>query len=366
MTTDAIETLAELGQRIREARLAAALSQADLARSINLERSALVKIETGDRKVSALELLRISEVLGLPLSHFVHRTPPAMISRRDGIIDDAEAVERTKFRIDALLEGHLRDAGQLRELGVLSAVEGLPRATVRDEDSARNLAQLVRAFVQVPSGPLPALADVAERLGLYVLVADFDVDGASLSPESGFGVAVLGGRPPSGRRRFTAAHEIGHHILGDEYQSDIGVAASRDEREQLINFFAGELLLPSAELMTAWQGQGGEAPWTRLVRLAATYRMSWAGVVRAVQRLELISKPEAQVFYARTPQRGDFMAICGEAPIEDLQLDAVGPRWKKAVLAAYRQSRITQARAVELLHNALTEDELPSVDEPQP
>ena len=366
VATDAIETPAELGQRIREARLAAGLSQAELASRIRLERSALVKIETGDRKVSALELLRLSEVLELPLSHFVHRSPAAMVSRRDGLVEDAEAVERTKFRIDALLEGHLRDAEQLRSLGALSAVEGVPETTVADAEAARAFARTIRTFANVPSGPLPALADFAERVGLFVLVADFDVDGSSLSPDRGFGVAVLGGKFPSGRRRFTAAHEIGHHVLGDEYQSDIGVAASRDDREQLIDVFAGELLLPSDELLALWSSGDGEDAWTRLVRLSAGYRVSWAAVVRAAQKLELIGKSEAQAMYARTPQRGDFMAICGDAPTEDLHIGDVGPRWKKSVLASYRASRITRARAVELLHGALTVDELPTVDEPQP
>ncbi|WP_405061372.1 XRE family transcriptional regulator [Kribbella sp. NBC_01505] len=366
MTTEAIETLAELGQRIREARLAAALSQADLAGRIGLERSALVKVETGDRKVSALELLRISDALGLPLSHFVHRSPAAMVSRRESLSDDAEAVQRTRYRIDALLEGHLRDAEQLRGLDVLGDIGRTPRTTVRDAESARTFARSIRAFAGVPAGPLPSLADIAERVGLYVLVADFDVDGSSLSPEPGFGVAVLGGRPPSGRRRFTAAHEIGHHILGDEYQSDVGVAASRDEREKLIDVFAGELLLPSDELLSEWTRHGGEDSWTRLVRLSATYRISWTAVVRAACRLQLIAKGETQAMYARTPQRGDFMAIYGEVPLEDLPVGDVGPRWKKAVLAAYRQARITKARAVELLHGALTEEELPTVDEPRP
>ncbi|MFF1821075.1 helix-turn-helix domain-containing protein [Kribbella sp. NPDC058245] len=366
MTTDAIETLAELGQRIREARLAAALSQAELAVQIGLERSALVKVETGDRKVSALELLRISDALGLPLSHFVHRSPPAMVSRRESLSDDAEAVQRTKYRIDALLEGHLRDAEQLRSLQELADIGSVPRATVRDADSARAYARTVRAFAEIPIGPLPPLADVAERVGLYILVADFDVDGSSLSPAPGFGVAVLGGHAPSGRRRFTAAHEIGHHVLGDEYQSDVGVAASRDEREKLIDVFAGELLLPSDELLAEWSRHPGEDSWTRLVRLAATYRISWTAVVRAACQRKLIAKAETQALYARTPQRGDFMAIYGDVPLEDLSVGAVGPRWKKAVLAAYRSSRITKARAVELLHGALTEEELPTVDEPRP
>ncbi|MEU7616087.1 ImmA/IrrE family metallo-endopeptidase [Micromonospora rifamycinica] len=34
-----------------------------------------------------------------------------------------------------------------------------------------------------------------------------------------------------GRRRATAAHELGHLIIGDEYSTDLGVSTSRAARE---------------------------------------------------------------------------------------------------------------------------------------
>lgn len=364
VTTDAIDTSAELGQRIREARLANGLSQVQFAERIRLERSALVRIEAGERKVSALELLRISDELQLPLSHFVHRSPAAIVSRREALVEEAQGIERTRFRVDSRLEAHLRDAEQLRGLGALQAMEGLPEKCVTEEESAKDLAVAVRAYIGLPTGPLPAMTDVGERVGLYLCVVGADIDGSSLSPEPGFGVAVIGGQRPSGRRRFTAAHEIGHHVLGDEYQTDIGVAASRDDRERLIDTFAGELLLPSRELAESWNKR--EDPWEQLVRIAAKYRVSWAAAVRSAQKTGLVDKALSPQLHARTPQLGDFLATCGSAPQEDLLVDGVGPRWAKAVLASYSAARITRTRAVELLHGALTEDELPAVGEPQP
>jgi hypothetical protein len=64
-------------------------------------------------------------------------------------------------------------------------------------------------------GPLDDLVDFCAEWGRYLLVVDRDGDGASAQVDDvpGIGAAVVGGRADPGRRRFTAAHELGHHIL---------------------------------------------------------------------------------------------------------------------------------------------------------
>jgi len=66
--------------------------------------------------------------------------------------------------------------------------------------------------------------------------------------DSDVAVAVVSRRGDPGRRRATAAHELGHLVIGDEYSSDLGVHASRGDREALLDTFAAELLLPSQVL----------------------------------------------------------------------------------------------------------------------
>lgn len=206
---------------------------------------------------------------------------------------------------------------------------------------------------------------MTEAFGLYLLVVDLDVEGASLTPEPGFGVSVLGGHAEPGRRRFTAAHELGHHLLGDEYQSDAGVSASRDERERLIDLFATELLLPVDDVAGRWPSLDGDS-WERLVQLSASYRVSWAVTVRVAVDAGALPADEIAGFHARTPQLGDFLGILGAGPMEDLGLGSTGPRWRRAVIQAYVDARITRPRAVEMLHGAVCEADLPAFDEPAP
>lgn len=63
-------TAGQLCARIVEARKAAGLSQADLARAADLPVTGMSKIETGTRKVSSGELARIARACGRTLDWF--------------------------------------------------------------------------------------------------------------------------------------------------------------------------------------------------------------------------------------------------------------------------------------------------------
>ncbi|HET6211835.1 MAG TPA: ImmA/IrrE family metallo-endopeptidase, partial [Micromonosporaceae bacterium] len=175
-----------------------------------------------------------------------------------------------------------------------------------------------------------------------------------------YGVAVIGFVEP-GRRRWTAVHELGHHLIRDEYHTDVGVAASRDEREQLVNVFAGEFLLPQDDLVAKADGKGAD---TRafLVGIAAEYRLSWSAVVDRARRAGLVAPDEAQHLRARAPVKGDFLALLGREPEPDLPLGDRGPLWTQAVLRAHGEGLITGQRAVELLAGRIAVDELPDQD----
>jgi transcriptional regulator with XRE-family HTH domain len=59
-----------LGERLRDARKYVGLSQEEAAAILKLPRTALTDIESGQRKVEALELKRMAELYRQPVSHF--------------------------------------------------------------------------------------------------------------------------------------------------------------------------------------------------------------------------------------------------------------------------------------------------------
>lgn len=359
---DAAQNWEEVGERITEARLAAGLSQGELAKGVGLDRTAVVRIEAGERRITALELFRLAEALDVPLAHLVSRPTEALVSRRTPLEETPDEMSRARYRLDARLEEHARLAQWLiARLYLVPPV--LDASLLRTKDAQVDLVELAvaaRGAIGCPSGPLGPLADVLERFGLYLTVADDVAEGASLLKE-GYGVAVISGELAPGRRRWTAVHELGHHLLQDEYHNDAGVAAGRDEREQLIDRFTEEFLLPTEDVTSAWKAvREGKAPRSVLLDLAAGYRLSWTAVVNRARRLGFIDAGQARREKADIPQRGDFLALHGTQPVPDLETGTTGFQWRKAALAAWSRGDITAPRTVELLYGAIGEDELPS------
>lgn len=347
----------EVGERVREAREAAGLSQGQLAEALGLDRTAVVRVESGQRQINAMELFRLSDRLAVPPAYFVSRPPAAMVSRRTAV-DQPTAADRTRFRLDVELETQARDAQWLVERGTLRPVA----AGVESVADPRELARLARLSLRQPTGPLGPIAEVAERFGLYLKVVDVDAEGASLVAD-GYGVAVIGATADPGRRRWTAAHELGHHLAHDEYSTDMcGVSTSREEREKIIDAFAGEFLLPQDDICQALTGVCEADLRKRLIRLAADYRISWSAAIRRAHESDRIGDDVAQRLRAAPPLRGDFLAVIGREPAPDLSLGERGPQWKRAVLAAYSDGLVTTNRAIELLGSDLTPADLPDIE----
>ncbi|MEU6486355.1 XRE family transcriptional regulator [Streptomyces sp. NPDC046887] len=362
---DGMDSWDEVGARIAETRVAAGLSQGDLAKQLDLDRTAVVRIEAGERRVTALELFRLAEALHVPLAHLVTRPLQAVVSRRDALEENADQASRARYRLDARLEEHARRARWLVERGYLvpPPADRIPLRHQGEPVDPIALAIATRETIGRPTGPLGPLADTLEDLGLYLTVVDEEAEGASLLLE-GYGVAVISGKAQPGRRRWTAAHELGHHLMQDEYHSDAGVAAGRDEREQLIDRFVEEFMLPSSDVHEAWRSLDtpGNDVRTVLLDLAAVYRLSWSAAVNRVAHLGLLRPHEVREQKARIPQRGDFLAAHGSEPAPDLEEGATGRRWRQAALSAWTNGAITAPRAVELLYGAVPENELPARD----
>src|SRR5215813_4354749 len=59
-----------LGERLREARKYLGLKQEDVAQYLNIPRTALVDIESGQRRVEVIELTRLAKLYKQPVSYF--------------------------------------------------------------------------------------------------------------------------------------------------------------------------------------------------------------------------------------------------------------------------------------------------------
>ena len=322
----------------------------------------IVKIESGSRRIDAMELIRLSSALQVPVD-FLLRSTPLVLSRRAGIVaEDADTeVARESGRLDLALVSWLHDVQQIVELGVLQPGPIVrAKAAVDSEAAARDLALWIREQLGLGSGAIDSLVDLCERAGQYVLVTDVPGEGASMVDDDvAVAVAVVSLQGDPGRRRATAAHELGHLVIGDEYSSDLGIHASRADREALLDAFAAELLLPS-RVLTHERGPSAAITRERLIGLAARYRTSWSLAIRQAAQAGVLSAEARRDWGRSSPTRSEFMEAVGWAPQPDLEAIRVPPRYAHAVMEAWRMGALTATRAVELMHGQITAADLPA------
>jgi len=352
-----INSWKKFGERVAEARKAAGVTQKDLATSIGLDRTAVSKIESGTRHIDSLELAKIGDVLRRPVSWFMTSPSPMVVSRR-------EAREGMEQSADVLLESLATDVEQLVEMKLLTPAPSPPlNVSVDDVETAEQAALAVRSHLALPTQPLNDVVRIAEQLGLYVFVLELKekVQGSYLALTRG-GVALVQGTAPSGKRRFTAIHELGHHVLADEYSTE-WIKGGKDERERLISAFAVHLLLPRASARTRWEELDGDAdPWNAAVHLGAEFGLSWSALCAQLKNLDLVSEQDRNELSRRPPGAIDFlerMLTLVDMP----KCPSIPPGYCSAVIKAFRGHRIGKQRALELLLGTVEPRDLPEQHE---
>jgi transcriptional regulator with XRE-family HTH domain len=94
-----------LGERLREARKYLGLKQEDVAGYLKIPRTALVDIESGQRRVEAIELTRLAKLYKQPVSYFTGEDaaaaalPPSVahLARQAAELSDQDREELSRF-----------------------------------------------------------------------------------------------------------------------------------------------------------------------------------------------------------------------------------------------------------------------------
>ena len=357
MSHMAIETQVDLGRRIAEAREGAGRTQAELAALMGIDRTAIVRIEAGTRKVSATELVAIASALKRPIDWFVVESPPAVVSRRRD-----PAVGGFSRRLDLALEDAARDVNFLVERGILTGAARTSCNAPESFEAAENLAREIRVEAGLSDGPILDLQAVCERLGLlaFSLALGPDAGDAAYVEVGNLGVAIVNGTTDSGRRRFSLAHELGHHLAGDAYEPQPRIGT--DETERMFNAFAAYFLMPRAAVLNTWNEFSSRSSRFAAIAVAVRFRVSWTVACNQLRNLDLIDGRERDRLVESDLTKGEMFEF-GERWVSELEPPAVPPQYARAVIGAYKAGRLTPARTVELLQGTLAESDLPPAEE---
>lgn len=262
-----------IGTRIKALRERRKLSQEELTARFGFkDRQTLSAIETGERKVSAGELLRAAEIFGVPLDYF---TDPFTLAgegrfswRQTGADGDRlRGYEDAAGRYIAAFRALGREVGHKPPL--IRPTLSLTRHSSYDDAIAAG--ERFAAEFELGDVPASTLAEaMSERLGILVLMVDSidSVSGAACQlPE--LDVVLINRNEVAGRRHFDLAHELFHILTWEKMPPEHieeAVPKKRNRVEQLADNFAAALLMPSAALdrFGNWSYLAGETLTGRL------------------------------------------------------------------------------------------------------
>ena len=94
-----------LASRLKDARTTANMTQEQVAKALDLPRTAVVQLEAGNRAVSTLELAKLAQLYGRPISSFFEAAPPreeedALVALfRAAQVEVAESQRRVSTRL---------------------------------------------------------------------------------------------------------------------------------------------------------------------------------------------------------------------------------------------------------------------------
>jgi Zn-dependent peptidase ImmA (M78 family)/DNA-binding XRE family transcriptional regulator len=300
-TVDEHRTTEALAARLRDAREAAKLTQAQVAAELGVSRPTLIAMEKGTRAVSPAELVKLAQLYARDVANLLRPSqPPASIRARfrTGLMtspNDAEldeAVDELEHFADNYID--LLRRSQSRLPGRPPAVR--PTDYLGPEGAGEALATEERNRLGLGDGPLQWLREVLEvEVGLRIFLLDLPskVAGVFINVEPLGGCIGVNRNHPPQRRRWTMAHEYAHYLASRDRPEVTRLGSSRvNDSERLAEAFAANFLIPRNGVVRRFhelkQDSGGKATPTTLVQLAHTYRVSVQALCLRLETLDLI------------------------------------------------------------------------------
>ena len=285
---------------LRRARELRGLSANNLALQVGVSQSIISQIETGRVRASAELTRRIAEVLNVPVEFLVRpprfvtegslaglfRSYSTKLNKTEATIIRQEASVLLEF-VERLSEGYSRPDMMV------------PRAF---GESPGTIASRIRTSLGYgPDEPIGNLTRRLEKLGATIVKAELKKDAvfgystwANVKVPRPF--IILGHFQTPYRLRWSLAHELGHIVLGHEYN-----ALDPKEADKEADQFAGALLVPPESLA---EDLYAGVSLSSLSHLKAIYGVSIVALVRRCNEAGLIDYARYESLNVQISQKG--------------------------------------------------------------
>jgi Zn-dependent peptidase ImmA (M78 family)/transcriptional regulator with XRE-family HTH domain len=257
-----------ISRRLKAARERSGMTQEELSKQFGFnDRQTVTAIETGQRKLSADELLKAVQIFGLDLSYFTDEfraDGEALFSWRASNDIDVQSLKTFE-------DGASRWVAAYKTIGDRLGVHSspleyvLPLTVKSSFEDAQNAAERLCFEWQLGSVPALKLEDaISTKLDALVLYVDtpHGISGAACRIKNQRTI-FINRQESLGRRNFNMAHETFHILTWDSMPPGHTDLERFDEStkqikrvEQLAQNFAGALLMPEAEIRQQWETYG--------------------------------------------------------------------------------------------------------------
>jgi XRE family transcriptional regulator, fatty acid utilization regulator len=314
-----------IGQRLKALREEKSLSQEDLARLFGFrDRQTISAIETGERRLSADELLLAVQKLDASLDYF---TDPFRL------VGEGRFNWRQSGVPAAVLGAYERIAGQIiaafRTLGTeVGQKPALERRSLRltKNSSFEDAADAGERFAAEHClGDVPAarLAEVMERdldiLVLMITPSHSGVSGAACRLPD-LDVVLINRDEVPGRRHFDLAHELFHILTWDAmppvHIEDATETGGANRVEQLANAFASALLMPASIVESAadWRKLRADGLIAQLNATAVHLEVRAAALLWRLVSLGLLERADGRAVPAAALRSNRAASTPGQTP----------------------------------------------------
>ncbi len=338
-----------LGERIKRARVAAGLSQRELASRAGLSAMAVSKFERGLANPTSRTLIRLAHALGTRLEFFLR--PAAAELQRPEYRKRASLPKKQLARVEADVLDQVE-----RFLEVLAL---FPERPVARFEVPREVPERLDAYPQVEDAALavreawhlgrnaiPSLADTLEEHGLVVLTTKVDAsakfDGlAAMVGE--LPVVVVGAEWPGDRQRFTMAHELAHLVLAGRLGEGL-------DEEKACNRFSGAFLVPAETVRYELGSHRNRLEPRELYTLKHEYGLSMMAWVFRAHDAGVISDQTKNRLFRLFSAKGWRTQESGD-PVEPESPEL----FERLVLRALAEEMISTSKAAELMGMPIVE-----------
>lgn len=288
--------------RIKQARIARAMSQEELARSIGVTKQAVSKYETGFSKPSDSVIVKIADTLTFPVEFFekqpnvtaLAQSAPFFRSYKTSSVKNKAAWSQRCELLDDLIISKFKEYIEM-------PLPNLPNYIVQQSsytmDECETIALEVRHYWSMGEGPIDNLVDIIQSNG--IIIANMDgankVDAFSTIKNGTPYIFISDDTESSVRWRFSLAHEIGHLVLhSNMFEEDIPEKV-HDQIETEANYFASAFLMPQSTFFK----DVTVASLDHFLYLKRKWKTSISSMIMKCKNFEVLSPSQTEMLFRK-------------------------------------------------------------------